>query len=403
MTPTVGDERRLIAARVALTQQIDRGGVVLSARLAGAFLNVPRHPFVPVFYRRHGERFLPWRGSDGDAQAWLDAVYADDSLLTEVAGVHAEDAAPEGLSGVPTSSSTAPSLMADMLDALDVHEGHEVYEAGTGTGYNAGLLCFLAGDRHVTTVDRTGALTDRARPRLGSVGFCPLVVHGDAARDFPGDATYDRIIATASVRRVPPAWLARLRPGGLMVVPLKGALAGGMVARLTKLPDGTAAGHVLHSPAAFMPLRSGPEQPAPSPLVPDGPSTQAEVSARVLDDWAFSFFAELHLPPNLVRTFGTNDDGVHVTTLHDPADGSTARVEDGPEGPPQLMSGGPRDLWGPVESAYRRWLELRCPRREWFRIEVTPTEQSLRYTAPDGRVHRWTTAGPAGGWREGRA
>ncbi|AIA03863.1 protein-L-isoaspartate(D-aspartate) O-methyltransferase [Streptomyces noursei] len=396
MTPTADDAQRLIAARVALTQQIDRGSVVLSSRLAGAFLNVPRHPFVPVFYRRHDERFLPWRRSDGDAEAWLDAVYADDSLITEVAGIHAEDAAPEGLPGVPTSSSTAPSLMADMLDALDVNEGDEVYEAGTGTGYNAGILCFLAGDRNVTTVDRTGALTDKARPRLGSVGFTPRVVHGDAARDFPGDATYDRIIATASVRRVPPAWLARLRPGGIMVVPLKGALAGGMVARLTKLPDGTAAGHVLHTPAAFMPLRSGPEQPAPAALVPDGPRTDAEVSSRVLDDWTFSFFAELHLPPGLVRTYGTNDEGLHVTTLYDPADGSAARIDDVPEGPPQVTSTGPRDLWGPVESAHRLWRELQRPRREWFLIEVTPTEQSLRYTAPDGRVHRWPLPPAAG-------
>ncbi|MFF0625531.1 protein-L-isoaspartate(D-aspartate) O-methyltransferase [Streptomyces sp. NPDC004296] len=399
MTPTVDDAQRLIAARVALTQQIDRGSAVLSSRLAGAFLNVPRHPFVPVFYRRHGDRFVPWRRTDGDAEAWLDAVYADDSLITEVAGIHAEDATPEGLSGVPTSSSTAPSLMADMLDALDVREGDEVYEAGTGTGYNAAILSFLAGDRHVTTVDRTGALTAKARPRLGSVGFDPLVLHGDAARDFPGDTTYDRIIATASVRRVPPAWLARLRPGGIMVVPLKGALAGGMVARLTKLPDGTAAGHILHTPAAFMPLKSAPDRPVPPPPSPDGPCADAGVSARVLDDWTFSFFAELHLPPGLVRTYGTNDEGLHVTTLHDPADGSVTRVDDRPEGPPRVTRRGPRDLWEPVERAHRLWERLNRPRREWFAIEATPAEQNVRYTAPDGHVHRWRLSPPEG--REG--
>lgn len=41
------DERRALAARISLTQQIDRESVVLSSRLAAAFLNVPRHPFVP--------------------------------------------------------------------------------------------------------------------------------------------------------------------------------------------------------------------------------------------------------------------------------------------------------------------------------------------------------------------
>ncbi|MFE7116814.1 methyltransferase domain-containing protein [Streptomyces sp. NPDC057654] len=391
MTHILDDGRRTLAARVALTQRIDRGGVVLSSRLAGAFLNVPRHLFVPAFYRCDGERFVPWRATGPDPEAWLDAVYADNSLITEVDGVHAEDAGPDGPTGagVPTSSSTAPSLMADMLDALDVEEGHEVYEAGTGTGYNAGLLCFLAGDKHVTTIDRTEALTDKARPRLHSAGFDPLVVHGDGARDFPADASYDRIIATASVRRVPPEWTARLRPGGVMVVPVKGTLAGGMVARLTKLADGAAVGHILHTPAAFMPLRSDTRAPAPPPALEDGPRRNTGLSARVLDDWTFSFFAQLHMGPGVVRTYGKNGDGLHVTTLHDPADGSTARVADTPQGASTVIVGGPRDLWEPVESAYRLWRELNRPRREWFTIEVAAGEQVVSHTAPDGRVRRW--------------
>lgn len=390
MTNILDDEQRLLNARVLLTQQIDRGSVVLSARLAGAFLNVPRHPFVPVFYRRDGERYLPWRSTDGDPEAWLAAVYADEPLTTEVDGVHAEDVVPEGVTGAPTSSSTAPSLMADMLDALDVNEGDEVYEAGTGTGYNAAALCFLAGDKHVTTVDRTVALTEKARPRLTAVGFDPLVIHGDSARDLPVGATYDRIIATASVRRIPPTWLTCLRPGGIMVVPLKGALAGGMVARLTKLPDGAAVGNILHTPAAFMPLRSGAETPGPVPVVPDGPSGVAALSARVLDDWTFSFFAQLHMPSGLVRSYGKNADGLHVTTLYDPADSSATRIDDRPEGPSTVTVSGPRDLWKPIEAANRLWQELNRPRREWFTVEATADEQTVRYTAPDGRVLSWT-------------
>ncbi|MFW6694412.1 methyltransferase domain-containing protein [Streptomyces sp. MAR4 CNX-425] len=386
------DEQRALAARVALTRQIDRGGVVLSSRVAGAFLNVPRHSFVPAFYRRDGERFLPWRLADGDPDVWLDAVYADDSLITEVDGVHAEDATPDGLTGAPTSSSTAPSLMADMLEALDVDEGHDVLEAGTGTGYNAGILCFLAGDKHVTTVDRSAALTGKARSRLGAAGFAPLVVRGDGAGELPGGPSFDRVIATASVRRIPPAWLARLRPGGVLVVPVRGALAGGMVARLTKVAGGAAVGHVLHTPAAFMPLRSGPEAAEQLPSVPDPghrPARDSGLSARVLDDWTFSFFAQLHLPAGVVRAYGQNDGGLHTTTLYDPADGSATRVDDMPDAPPRVATRGPRDLWEPVEAAHRLWRELNRPRREWFTIEATAHEQTVSYTAPGGRVHRW--------------
>jgi protein-L-isoaspartate O-methyltransferase len=385
----LADERRLVASRVTLAQQIDRGSVVLSSHLAGAFLNVPRHPFVPVFYRRDDERFVPWRLADGDPDAWLDAVYTDDSLVTEVDGVHAEDAAPEGLTGVPTSSSTAPSLMADMLDALNVREGNDVLEAGTGTGYNAGLLSFLAGDKHVTTVECSEPLTTKARARLGELGFAPLVIHGDGARHLPADATYDRIIATASVRRVPAEWLERLRPGGIMVVPIKGTLAGGMIARLVKLPDGTAAGHILHTPAAFMPLRTGAETPVQIPAIPDGPSRDTELPARALDDWTFSFFAQLHMPAGLVRAYRRDRHGLHVTTLFDPADNSATRITDTPDGPPAVTTTGPRDLWRRMEAAHRLWQRLNRPRREWFTIEATLTEQTVSYTAPDGEAHRW--------------
>ncbi|MER6306476.1 methyltransferase domain-containing protein [Streptomyces sp. NPDC001739] len=390
MTNILHDEQRLIRARVSLTQQIDRGSVVLSSQLAGAFLNVPRHPFVPVFYRREGERFVPWRITDRDADAWLDAVYTDDSLITEVDGVHAEQAGARGVTGVPTSSSTAPSLMADMLDALDVNEGDEVYEAGAGSGYNAAMLCHLAGDAHVTTVDRSGTLASLARERLNAIGFDPLVIHGDGAHDVPHDAMYDRIIATASVRRIPPLWLERCRVGGILVVPIKGTLAGGMIARLTKRPDGTAVGRVLHTPAAFMSLKTGTESEVRAPEFLDGPRGAAELSGRVLDDWTFSFFAQLHMPQGLLRTYGQSADGLHVTTLYDPADGSATRIEDLREGPPLVTSTGPRDLWGPIEEAHRRWRQLNRPRREWFGIEATPTEQTLTYTAPDGQVHRWT-------------
>lgn len=384
----VGEQRGL-RARVSLVRAIDRGSVVLPSRLAEAFLNVSRHLFVPVFYRREGERFVPWRIGDGDAEAWIDAVYEDDSLITEVDGVHAEEAAPGGLTGVPTSSSTAPGLMADMLDALDVSEGHEVVEIGAGSGYNAALLCRLAGDRRVTTVDRSGKLADKARERLGAAGFRPRVITGDGARGVPDGARYDRLIATASVPRVPPVWLERCRPGGLLVIPLKGTLAGGALARLTKLADGTAAGRLLHTPAAFMPLRSGQDTTQRPARPVDGTCRETPLSGRELDDWTFSFFAQLHLGPRVVREYGRKG-GLHVTTVHDPGDGSVARVEDRSGGCAAVTTAGPRDLWASVEDAHVRWRELHRPRREWFTVEVTPGEQVVTYQAPGGAVHRWS-------------
>ncbi|UYB40323.1 ATP-dependent carboxylate-amine ligase [Streptomyces sp. Je 1-4] len=216
----------------------------------------------------------------------------------------------------------------------------------------------------------------------------PEQMAGEARKVAETEARWG--IATASVRRIPPSWLERCRVGGILVVPLKGTLAGGMIARLTKLPDGTAAGRILHTPAAFMPLKTGTEAEGQVPEIPDRPCRDAGLSGRVLDDWTFSFFAQLHMPRGLIRTYGRSDDGLHVTTLYDPAGGSATRIEDMAEGTPLVTSTGPHDLWTPIEAAHRRWRQLHRPRREWFSIEATPAEQTVTYTAPDGRVHRWT-------------
>lgn len=391
------DDQALIAARVRLVERIAAGDVVLSSRIAEAFLNVPRHVFTPVFYRREsGDRFTPWRAGDtGDTDgAWWDAVYSGGSLITEVDGVHAEHAPPEGVFGVPTSSSTAPDLMADMLDALDPTSGARTLEIGTGSGYNTALLSRLVGAHNVTTVDHTPHLVDTARERLKVAGFTPDVVLSDGTAGWARNAPYDRLIATASVPRVPDAWIEQCAPGAVLVVPLKGTLAGGSIAWLKKLPDGTAAGRLMHTPAAFMPLLPDTDvtegRPRPARPVAGHAADETRTSAltpRVLDDWTFSFFAQFHLEPHTTRTF-THTDGRHITVLRTP-DGHATTVTETERGAEVAWSGG-RDLWAPIERARRLWLDLNRPRREWFTIEVAPAGQHIRLAAPDGHAYAWT-------------
>ncbi|MFI8263711.1 methyltransferase domain-containing protein [Streptomyces sp. NPDC085665] len=383
------DPQRLIRARVELVSEIERGSVALSSRVAEAFLNTPRHPFVPVFYRRVGGAYVPWRITDGADSEWLRQVYSNEALITEVDGVLAEDADPAGQTGAATSSSTMPRLMADMLDALDVRAGDRVLEIGTGTGYNAALLSFLAGAGNVTTIDYTAPLVLAARSRLRENGIEPTVLRADGAEGHPSGAPFDRIIATCSVRRIPRAWLDQCAPGGVIVAPLKGTLDGGAVACLTKLGDGRAVGRFISTPAAFMPLQSGPEQLSAMPDHVDGPQRTAEISGRVLDDYGFTFWAHLHMAPTVVRR-GQQINGQHRTTLYDPADGSAVIVQDRPDGPPAATTTGPRDLWKTIEVAHMEWRAHNRPRREWLTIEATPDKQSVSFTAPDGSLSRWT-------------
>ncbi|BBH63705.1 hypothetical protein ACTI_03900 [Actinoplanes sp. OR16] len=236
---------------------IRHDGVRLSPALARAFAAVAREVFVPDgFHRRDGSRVLP-----ADPE-FLRSVYSNDVLVTKLNGRQ------------PISSSSQPSLMAIMLEALDVRPGQRVLEIGAGTGYNAALLATLGAD--VTTVDVQGDVADRARAALARAGITGVRV--EAADGYTGgpDGEYDRIIVTVGVAGISPFWTERLLPGGRIVAPVEHA---GMHPVLAAGVSGEAS---VVCPAGFMsaagPLAARHEGSHPQP--PAGPLTGLEEVSR---------------------------------------------------------------------------------------------------------------------------
>ena len=109
-----------------------------------------------------------------------------------------------------------------MLEAFAVKPGMQVLEIGAGSGYNAALLAYLAGESgRVVTVDLEDFLVEKARKQLAATGFRRVeVICGDGALGYPPDAPYDRIVATVGLPDIPPAWPGQLAPNGKIVVPL---------------------------------------------------------------------------------------------------------------------------------------------------------------------------------------
>ncbi|MCA2214784.1 protein-L-isoaspartate O-methyltransferase family protein [Jidongwangia harbinensis] len=190
--------------RQGYVEQIRRDGATVSEALAGAFATVPREAFVADgFQRRDGTWVVP-----GDPD-FLPTVYTDEVLVTKVDG------------RIPVSSSSQPSLMAIMLESLDVRPGARVLEIGAGTGYNAALLASLGAV--VTSVDVQEDVADRARAALARTGISGVrVVHGDGYAGAPG-YRFDRVVVTVGVAGLSPHWLAQLEPDGLAVVPVEHA------------------------------------------------------------------------------------------------------------------------------------------------------------------------------------
>ncbi|MEZ0156216.1 methyltransferase, FxLD system [Streptomyces griseorubens] len=123
---------------------------------------------------------------------------------------------------LPLSCASVPSVVAMMLEQLDISAGDDILEIGAGTGYNAALLAEIADRGSVTTVDIDPDVALHARSRLNATGYEHVtVIERDGLLGAPENAPYDRIIATVGVWDIPAAWWDQLKDGGRLVLPLR--------------------------------------------------------------------------------------------------------------------------------------------------------------------------------------
>jgi protein-L-isoaspartate(D-aspartate) O-methyltransferase len=232
------------AADHANQEMVDRLvalGALWTPQLLAAFRATPRHHFlerVYLFRPREGR----WRSVSLRGPAAMRLVYSDRALVTHLG--------PAG----PLSSSSQPSLMAQMLEDLEVGPGHRVLEVGAGTGYNAALLAHAAGPGRVTSVDVDRDVLGAAERHLRHFAERAVrLVHADGRVALPDETPFDRVLVTAAAVDLEPAWLAQA-DGGRVVAPL--SLAPG----LAFVASGEVRGGVftgrLTRPAYFVPLRA---------------------------------------------------------------------------------------------------------------------------------------------------
>ena len=147
-----------------------------------------------------------------------------------------------------------PYVVAVMTEALDVRPNHRVLEVGTGSGYQAAMLSRLA--REVVTLERYRTLAEAARARLKTLGYGNVeVLLGDGLGGEPIRAPYDRIMVTAAAECVPPALVAQLAEGGVMVIPLGPQDGPQELVKLSKSAQGLQRETLL--PVQFVPLLPG--------------------------------------------------------------------------------------------------------------------------------------------------
>jgi protein-L-isoaspartate(D-aspartate) O-methyltransferase len=170
------------AARKALVRRVARDHGVRDPRVLSALLTVPRHRFC---------------GDPSIAGAYLDLPQ------------------PIGLG----QTISQPGVVAIMTEALELHGNERVLEVGTGSGYQTAILARLS--REAYSIETLAPLGEAARGRLQAMGYDNVSVRiGDGYVGWPEHAPYDRILLTAAPLSIPPALIAQLAEGGILVAPV---------------------------------------------------------------------------------------------------------------------------------------------------------------------------------------
>ena len=164
-----------INERRAMTREQLAGRGIANKAVLRAFMNVPRHRFVPPKNQPNAYEDRPLNIGCGQ-------------------------------------TISQPYMVALMTDILSPMPSHNVLEVGAGSGYQAAILAELA--HEVVTIERCPALAAQAERRLAALGYGNVrVLLGDGTAGAPGYGPFDRIVVTAGGPAVPDALKRQLRPG----------------------------------------------------------------------------------------------------------------------------------------------------------------------------------------------
>lgn len=167
-----------------LVDDLVERGYIESKEVEEAFRKVPREEFVPPEVKDRAYRDTPLNIGEGQ-------------------------------------TISAPHMVATMTELLNLEQGHQVLEVGTGRGYHAAITAEIVGDEYVYTIERHRVLAGEARENLDRLGYGDVTVGvGDGSLGLPEYSPYDRIYVTCAAPEIPDPLTEQLRDGGRLVIPV---------------------------------------------------------------------------------------------------------------------------------------------------------------------------------------
>ena len=130
-----------------------------------------------------------------------------------------------------------PSTVVFMLELLQAQKGNKVLDVGSGSGWTTALLAYIVGPGgKIIAMELLETLKTFGEDNFKKTKYeNAIFIKGNAAKGFPDEAPFDRILVNASASVIPPTLISQLAIGGKMVIPLQDAL--GNLVLLEKLGE----------------------------------------------------------------------------------------------------------------------------------------------------------------------
>ena len=130
----------------------------------------------------------------------------------------------KALQVLPGVTISQPSVVAEMLELLDVRRGQNVLDVGSGSGYTAALLATLVAVRgRVHSIDVNAnalVLAEKNIANLAKAGVKNVFFKHASGWGGVEGKKFDRILVSAAAESIPEKLVDSLVEGGKMVLPL---------------------------------------------------------------------------------------------------------------------------------------------------------------------------------------
>ncbi|MCK4810456.1 MAG: protein-L-isoaspartate(D-aspartate) O-methyltransferase [Candidatus Omnitrophica bacterium] len=167
--------------RMVAGQLVPRG--IEDTKILDAFLNIPRHLFVPDRQKKYAYEDYPL------PIGWKQTI-------------------------------SQPFIVALMTQFLHPDKGEKALEIGTGSGYQAAILVYLGCD--VYSIERIPQLAEEAKEMLNSLGLEVKIKVDDGTLGWLEAGPFDKIIVTAAAEDIPQPLIEQLKNGGRLIMPVGG-------------------------------------------------------------------------------------------------------------------------------------------------------------------------------------